>query len=110
MDGPGGLGPTGPEHIGDLARKMVRGRLGRRMRRETKVLEIWEDAVGQEQAGQLHPVRLRSGVLWVEVESPAVLYETAQFKSDDILDKLRTLVPDLGIEELRFRLGGTGDR
>jgi len=97
--------PRGPERLGEVARRLLRGRLKKRARKETRVLEAWEEVVGAERAGKLRPARLRDGVLWVEVESPAVLYEAAQFSRGEILGRLRERFPELGIEDVRFRLG-----
>jgi predicted nucleic acid-binding Zn ribbon protein len=97
--------PTGPERAGDVARRLLRGRLAKRARRESRVLEIWEEVVGPERAARLVPAGLRAGVLWVEVESPALLYEAAQFARGEILARLKERLPELGIEDVRFRLG-----
>ena len=104
MDGSSGR-PSGPQRLGDIARRLIRGRMSKRARREGRILEVWEQVAGQELAGKLKPVRLRAGVLWVDVESPAVLYEAAQFSRKAMLGKLRELLPDLGVEDMRFRLG-----
>ncbi|MCU0722267.1 MAG: DUF721 domain-containing protein [Planctomycetes bacterium] len=97
--------PREPERLGDVARRLLRGSLARRARKESRVLEVWEEAAGPERAARLKPARLRAGVLWVEVESPALLYEAAQFSRGEILARLKELVPELGIEDVRFRLG-----
>ena len=92
------------EIIGNVVRRLMRGRIPRKARKEAKILEVWDQAVGNERKDRLVPLRLRAGVLWVGVDSPAILYEVSQFERAAVLDKLKSLVPDLGIEDVRFRL------
>ena len=93
-----------PRPIGDVVRRLMRGRLARKRRKESRIHEVWADVVGPERKDRLHPMRLRSGVLWVGVESPALLYEVAQFERAAMVEKLTKLLPDLAIEDVRFRL------
>jgi hypothetical protein len=96
--------PGEPEPIGDVVRRLMRGRLSRRKRKESEILEVWPEVVGEERAGRLVPMRLRGGVLWVGVESPALLYEVAQFEREPMIRKLAERLPGLNIEDVRFRL------
>lgn len=93
-----------PKPLGDVLRRVMRGRLSRKGGKEGALQEVWEEAVGPVLAGRLAPLRLRAGVLWVAVESPALLYEVAQFKREEIRDRLRALCPQAGVEDVRFRL------
>jgi hypothetical protein len=92
------------EPIGNVVRRLMRGRIPRKARKEAKILEVWDQAVGDERKDRLVPLRLRAGVLWVGVDSPAILYEVSQFEREAVLDKLKSLLPDLGIEDVKFRL------
>jgi len=92
------------ELIGKVVRRLMRGRIPRKARKEAKILEVWDQVVGDERKERLVPLRLRAGVLWVGVDSPAILYEVSQFDRAKVLDKLKGLVPDLGIEDVKFRL------
>jgi len=86
-----------------VVRRLMRGRL-RRGKKEEAILAVWEDVVGAARAAQLRPLRFRGGVLWVGVESPALLYEVSQFERGGILAGLQERCSDLGIEDVRFRL------
>jgi hypothetical protein len=94
-----------PEAVGDVVRRLMRGRLGKKARKEAAILEIWEEIIGPDRAGLLVPLRFRAGVLWVAVESPTLLYEVSQFERSNILQRIRERLPDLGVEDVRFRLG-----
>jgi hypothetical protein len=94
-----------PEAVGDVVRRLMRGRLGKKAKREVALMEVWEEIVGAERAGRLTPLRLRAGVLWVAVESPPLLYEVSQFERPAILRRIQERLPDLGLEDVRFRLG-----
>jgi hypothetical protein len=83
----------------------MRGRLGKQARKEAAILEGWEAIVGAERVSRLVPLRLRGGVLWVGVASPALLYEVAQFERAAILSRLQEVFPKFQIEDVRFRLG-----
>ncbi|MHC4600495.1 MAG: DciA family protein [Planctomycetota bacterium] len=96
--------PGEPEPIGDVVRRLMHGRLSRRRKRESEILEVWAKVVGEERTERLVPIRLRGGVLWVGVESPALLYEVAQFERESMITRLAELLPGLGIEDVRFRL------
>ena len=92
------------EPIGDVVRRLMRGRLRRKGKKDAAILEVWESVVGADRAERLVPLRLRGGVLWVGVDSPPLLYEVSQFERETIRDRIRERLPDLGIEEVRFRL------
>ena len=92
------------EPIGSVVRRLMRGRISRKAKKEARVLDVWEEAVGSDKKDRLVPLRLRAGVLWVGVDSPAILYEVSQFGRAAVLERLRALVPELGIEDVRFRL------
>jgi predicted nucleic acid-binding Zn ribbon protein len=78
--------------------------MGKRRKRESQVLEVWEEVVGTDRVSKLAPLRLRQGVLWVSVESPALLYEVSQFEREAIVGRLKELLPKLAVEDVRFRL------
>ena len=94
-----------PERAGDVARRLIRGKIGRRRKKEARIVSAWRDIVGEERASKMFPLRLRAGVLWVEVSSPALYFEAAQFGREEMLAKVRAAAPDLEIKEIRFKLG-----
>ena len=96
--------PREPELIGDVVRRLMRGRLSRRRKRESEILEVWAKVVGEDRTERLVPIRLQGGVLWVGVESPALLYEVSQFERESMIARLAELLPGLGIEDVHFRL------
>ena len=92
-----------PREVGEVLRRLMRGRL-RRGKKEEAIFEVWEEVVGPARASRLTPLRLRAGVLWVGVESSALLYEVSQFERVGIVEGLKQRIPDLGVEDVRFRL------
>ncbi|MCS7305565.1 MAG: DUF721 domain-containing protein [Thermoguttaceae bacterium] len=96
-----------PRHVSDiLTELMVRG--GYFRRQWAMVLEeAWCRAVGPDLASVTRIGRLRRGVLEILVGSSPVLQELT-FGKAELLSRLRQLLPDEPIHDLRFRLGRIG--
>lgn len=67
--------------------------------------KVWIDVVGGEVARHTRATLLRGGVLRVEVDSAAWLYELSNLSQDELLEKLRARMPGRRILEVKFRLG-----
>jgi len=68
---PGGP-DAGPQHVSQAVSKVL-GRMGASLSPSTMELVFtrWEEVVGSELAGHLHPVRLHDAVLLLGVDHPA---------------------------------------
>lgn len=67
--------------------------------------KIWQEAVGSEAAQHTRATSLRGGVLRVEVDSAAWLYELSNSCQEELLEKLRAQMPGRRVLEVKFRLG-----
>ena len=90
---------AGPQHVG-RAMSQVLGHMGASSSASTMelVFSRWEEVVGVELAGHLHPVRLQDSVLLIGVDHPA-WGTRARMESRHILDRLRQL-GDTSVERI----------
>ena len=90
---------------GDLLPKLMQ-QLGLSERlRESEVIDVWKQIVGEFIAAHSAPVSLRGGVLFVRVLQPALHYQFEQISKAEILRKLKQRFGTKIIREIRFRLG-----
>jgi len=90
---------AGPQHVSD-AMAQVLGRMGASLTPSTMELIFarWEEVVGPELAGHLHPVRVTDAVLLIGVDQPAWATR-ARMESRQILARLAEL-GDRSIERI----------
>ncbi len=94
----------GPEPIGNiLADVMARRGLGR-IQSAAAMEAAWRQAAGELFARYSRPGALRRNTLEVVVANSTVLQEMT-FHKASILNRLASLVPEVTIRDLRFRLG-----
>lgn len=65
---------------------------------------LWNRAVGPQIARQTEPCRLRQGVLYVTVTTPAWMQQL-QYMKDEILEKVNSLEPEQKIVKIRYSIG-----
>lgn len=65
---------------------------------------LWKRAVGPQIARQTEPCRLRQGVLYVTVTTPAWMQQL-QYMNDEILEKVNSLEPEQKIAKIRYSIG-----
>jgi len=75
------------------------------MKKNSGVLQIWNNVVGEEVAIMAVPASFKAGVLTVEVANSALLHELAQFHKEELLESLRQACPNVTIRNIRFKLG-----
>jgi hypothetical protein len=63
----------------------------------------WQGLVGTDLAAHADPVDIKNGALYLEVDHPAWL-QRLHAKQADILKAIQGRFPDLGIEQLYFRM------
>jgi hypothetical protein len=77
---------------------------------EQEPLFLWEEAVGKRVARLALPLRVREGIIFVEVGSHVLAQELSLLK-DEYVRKLNKLLGEERVRDIRFRIGastGTG--
>ena len=77
--------------------------LSRRIQEE-KILDIWEEVVGEAVAARTEPICVKNRILQVKVES-SVWMQQLQFMKGLIIQKLHDRLGDHPLQDLRFLLG-----
>jgi len=96
-----------PRHISDVLTEFM-VRYGYTRQRWAGILEeAWREAAGPGFTSATQVGRLRRGVLEILVASSPLLQELT-FQKADLLQRLRQLLPDQPIHDLRFRLARIG--
>lgn len=75
-----------------------------RIQANAQLAEVWKAAVGTALATYTRPFRLRRGVLEISVSNSTVIQEL-NFEKQRILADLQARSANLGIRDLRFRIG-----
>ena len=89
---------------GDLVEQLLKG-LGLDQRvQQYRALVIWEDVVGPQIAARTRPVRIRDGVLEVNVDQPTWMQQL-QLMKPKILARLNAELGEAGIRELYLKRG-----
>jgi|YNPNPStandDraft_1061719.scaffolds.fasta_scaffold26688_2 predicted nucleic acid-binding Zn ribbon protein len=69
---------------------------------ESRLLQVWPQAVGPAIAAVARPVRMKNGVLWVQVKSSAWIQELS-FQRHYILQRLASYLPNVHLHRLYLR-------
>jgi hypothetical protein len=91
--------------LGDLLSELYAARGLGRVQATSELEEAWSEAVGDAGRDETRVAGLRQGVLTINVGHPALLEELAAFRKPALLASLRTALPDLRLQDLRFRVG-----
>ncbi len=94
----------GPQAIGNVLSELMARRGYARVQSAAAYDEAWREAAGPLAAKYSRPGQLRRGVLEVVVANSIVMQELS-FQKSEIIKSLTGLLPDQGIENLRFRVG-----
>lgn len=91
--------------VGELIASVVR-EVGLHKGGKLDALEqAWREAVGREHATQTRLLRLRGGVLTIEVRSAALAHELEVYAKKALLVRLRE-TSKVALSDLRFKVGG----
>ena len=77
------------------------GRFVKNTKRNTQVLDLFEQAVGSEMAAHCQPDSINSGVLKVKVRPGSYMFHLRN-KTDEILKQLQAACPSANIREIRL--------
>jgi predicted nucleic acid-binding Zn ribbon protein len=90
------------EQISSLLKQMLdQPGIGEQITRHQAWL-VWDQLVGEQIAARARPLRLRKGVLEVQVDHP-VWMQQLQMLKPKILDKINTKIPNSGITDIYLR-------
>ncbi|MFQ6090570.1 MAG: DciA family protein [Candidatus Bipolaricaulia bacterium] len=74
---------------------------------EQEPLFLWEEAVGEQIARLTAPLRVREGVIFVEVPSHVLAQELSMLK-EGYIRKINELLGEERVRDIRFRIGAGG--
>ncbi len=93
-----------PKHIADVLSDLFTRRGYGRVQGQAQYAQAWQQVAGPELAAVTRPGRLYRGTLEVIVGSSTLAHELA-FQQRTLLQRMQELLPDEGIEKLRFKVG-----
>jgi predicted nucleic acid-binding Zn ribbon protein len=99
--------PSQPEKLGEILGRLFAARGWGRRHERAQLEEAWQTVVGSSAANHTSVGALRRGVLEIVVDSAVLLQELAHFHKRRLLEQLRSRLPNLTINDLRFRTGMT---
>lgn len=70
-----------------------------------RVKNAWQHILGEEVCQCTEIVNLKGGVLYVNVESAALIHHLTNFEKHAIIDRLNEMIGMKGIEDIRFKAG-----
>jgi predicted nucleic acid-binding Zn ribbon protein len=94
----------GPQTIGNVLSELMSRRGYARIQSAATYDAAWAEAAGPLAAKYTRPGQVHRGTLEVVVANSTLMQELG-FQKQDLLDALAKLLPDEGIEKLRFRVG-----
>jgi predicted nucleic acid-binding Zn ribbon protein len=99
------FGPLRAKALGDVLRRLLRGKRFYQKGRYGALVQAWEQTVGEEIAARTRIAGFEHGRVSVEVDSPILHQELAGFMRCGILQELQSAPGGEDVAELRFRLG-----
>ena len=93
-----------PKRMADILSRLIARKGYGRLQSTAVFQEAWVTAVGDLLAGQSRPGSIRRGTLEVTVQNSAVAQEL-QFNKQQVLTRLKDIVSDCVIHDIRFRVG-----
>ena len=91
--------------ICDIIPKVKSQLLRESTKKNLAISEHWDNIVDAVTARRTKVQGLKQKMLYVAVESPALMHELANFKKDAILHKVQTKYPDLHVRDIKFIIG-----
>jgi hypothetical protein len=95
----------GPRALGDILGELYALRGYGRLRASLELEEAWSQVAGDIVHQHTRVGQVRRGVLSITVAHPALLEELVAFRKAEILVGLQRLLPDMSIQDIRFRVG-----
>ena len=97
--------PKGPEPLGEILSRLFTAHGWGRRQGRLQLEEAWQAAAGAATAAHTRVAGVRRGVLEVLVDNAALLQELAGFRKRKLLEALRGHLPEVPLNDLRFKAG-----
>ena len=91
------------ELLGQVLKRMFGNRIRRGVSKLMKLQATWKDVVEEEVACCSRITSFRRGIVYIEVDSPALMYELSQFRKKEILEGIRNRTRLNDVEDLKFK-------
>jgi len=72
-----------------------------------KVMSVWSEIVGNEIYKNARITGIKNGIMYVNVESSAMIHHLTNFEKYAIIHKINTILGFKYIEDVRFKVGVT---
>jgi len=72
-----------------------------------KVMRVWSEIVGNEIYKNARITGIKNGIMYVNVESSAMIHHLTNFEKYAIIHKINTILGFKYIEDVRFKVGVT---
>jgi predicted nucleic acid-binding Zn ribbon protein len=95
----------GPENLKEILSRMFAGRGWGRRQARLHLEKAWESAIGPESAAHTRLSSIRRGVMEIEVDNAVLMQELAMFHKRKLLAKLRELLKNTTLNDLKFKAG-----
>ena len=95
-----------PRLIGDLMMELMKKTAKPRRKEMIEIADAWIRAAGPDVARRSEPVGFRGGELTVRFESPVLRQEVQAFRTSEILERLKQVLPGQRIATLKCVLRG----
>ena len=104
VKGQNGRNRTGVRKLGDMLQDTVTA-VKRERSRNKSLREKWKKAVGEDISSHTEVRMIKSGVLYVEVDSATWLHHVSTFKKEELLTSMQNEFKKGHISEIKFRVG-----
>jgi len=104
MRGQFGRNKTAEKKLGDMLQDTVTS-VKRARSRNKSLREKWRKAVGEDISSHTEVKMVKSGVLYVEVDSATWLHHVSTFKKEELLASMQNEFKRGHISEIKFRIG-----
>ena len=104
MKGQYGRNRTGVRKLGDMLQDTVAS-VKRARSRNKNLREKWKKAAGEDISSHTEVEMVKSGVLYVAVDSATWLHHVSTFKKEELLTSMQNEFKKGHISEIKFRVG-----
>lgn len=70
-----------------------------------KIQEMWPSIIGEDIYAVTKVTNLKNRILYVTVESPAIIHHLTNFEQPAIINRINNILGNYRIEEIRFKIG-----
>ena len=95
----------GPENIAEILGRLFTSRGWGRKNDRVKLEGAWAEAAGPHLLKDTRVSVIRRGVMEIEVKNAVLIQELSQYHKRGLLGKLRKLLPNLTLTDLKFKAG-----